>query len=115
MEQAGDHGTINVRLVSATPAPPIKGNNAWTLEVTDASGAPLDGLTLTVKPYMPDHRHGSSITPQVAAAGHGTYDVTLLNLGMPGIWTVTFDVAAAGSTGDAGATDSATFTFCIAG
>ncbi|MGH7281096.1 MAG: FixH family protein [Polyangiaceae bacterium] len=109
MEQKGSAGALSVKLESINPNPVIKGNNVWTIQVVDANGAPVDGATITVKPYMPDHGHGSSIIPQVAAGTDpGTYDISLLNLFMPGIWTVTFDV-----TTSANVTDSAVFTFCV--
>jgi hypothetical protein len=109
MEQKGTAGTLSVKLESINPNPVIKGNNDWKVQVVDASGTPVDGATITVKPFMPDHGHGSSITPQVAAGSDpGTYDVSLLNLFMPGIWTVTFNVATS-----ANVTDSAVFTFCV--
>ena len=109
MEQKGAAGALAVKLESINPNPVIKGNNDWKIQVVDAQGAPVSGATITVKPYMPDHGHGSSIIPQVAAgADPGTYDVSLLNLFMPGIWTVTFDV-----TTQDNVTDSAVFTFCV--
>ncbi len=109
MEQKGAAGALSVKLQSIDPNPVIKGNNDWKIQVVDASGAPVSDATITVKPFMPDHGHGSSITPQVAAgADPGTYDVSLLNLFMPGIWTVTFDV-----TTQDNVTDSSVFTFCV--
>ncbi|MEO7112148.1 MAG: FixH family protein [Polyangiaceae bacterium] len=112
MAEPGASGTYSVKLASINPNPVFKGNNAWTIQVVDKSGAPVSGATITVKPFMPDHGHGSSITPQVAAgADPGTYDVTLLNLFMPGIWTVTVVV----TTGTAPSTvsDQSVFTFCV--
>jgi hypothetical protein len=114
MEQPGKNGAVKVRLLEATPSPPDKGSNAWTIEIVDAAGAPVDGLALTVKPFMPDHGHGASVTPQIAAMGAGKYSITLLDLFMPGVWTITFTVPSP-SSADAGAPDSATFTFCIPG
>ena len=112
MEQAGASGTYSVKLQTITPNPVFKGNNVWNLQVVDKSGAPVSGATITVKPFMPDHGHGSSITPQVAPGSNpGSYDVTLLNLFMPGIWTITIVV----TTGTAPSTvsDQSVFTFCV--
>jgi len=109
MEQKGSAGALSVKLDDINPNPVIKGNNDWKIHVVDANGTPVSGATITVKPYMPDHGHGSSITPQVAAGSDaGSYDVSLLNLFMPGIWTVTFDV-----TTQENVTDSSVFTFCV--
>ena len=109
MEQKGSAGTFEIKLLSITPAPAFKGNNAWTIQVVDTSGAPVSGATIKVNPFMPDHGHGSSITPQIAPGSDpGTYDITLLNLFMPGIWTVTIVV-----TSSSGVSDQSVFTFCI--
>ncbi|MEO8876875.1 MAG: FixH family protein [Polyangiaceae bacterium] len=108
LEEKGASGAFDIKLMSINPNPAFKGNNAWTIQVVDASGAPVTGATIKVNPYMPDHGHGSSITPQIAAGRDpGTYDITLLNLFMPGIWTVTIVVT------NAGITDQSVFTFCI--
>ena len=103
-------GAVTVTFVAAAPAPPDKGNNEWTVQVTDGAGAPIDGATITVTPYMPDHGHGSSIAPNVAAGQQpGQYAVTLVNLFMPGVWRITFDVAV-------GAVESTVqFMFCVEG
>ena len=93
------------------PAPPAKGLNAWTLALTDATGSPMSGATITVKPYMPDHGHGSSIVPAVTPmSAAGTYQVTLLDLFMAGIWTVTFTI-----TPPSGPVESLVFSFCVDG
>jgi YtkA-like len=112
MEQAGSSGTYSVKLQTITPNPVFKGNNEWSILVVDKTGAPVSGATITVKPFMPDHGHGSSITPQIAASSTpGTYDVTLLNLFMPGIWTITIVVTT--GTAPSTVTDQSVFTFCV--
>jgi hypothetical protein len=110
MEQPGASKTFTFVLVEGDPAPPARGNNTWTLAVKDAAGAPLDGATVDVKPFMPDHGHGTSVAATVApGASPGTYTITPLYLFMPGLWQVTF-TATKGS-----ATDSAVFSFCVEG
>jgi hypothetical protein len=112
MEQPGASGAFSVKLASINPNPVFKGNNVWTIQVVDKSGAPVTGATITVKPFMPDHGHGSSIIPQVAAGSDpGSYDITLLNLFMPGIWTVTIVVTT--GTAPSTVTDQSVFTFCV--
>jgi len=71
--------------VRTSPQPPSRGVLAVQLTVTDASG-PVDGLTITVTPWMPDHGHGASVQPQVSAQGSGVYLVTDVYLAMPGQW-----------------------------
>ncbi|MEO8800946.1 MAG: FixH family protein [Polyangiaceae bacterium] len=108
MEQMGSSGALGVKLTSIDPNPVFKGDNDWKVTVVDASGNAVVGATITAKPFMPDHGHGSSIVPTVTEAGGGSYDVNHLNLFMPGIWQVTFAVTTA-----AGVHDAAVFTFCV--
>lgn len=115
MEQPGLAGNVRVRLLAASPAPPAKGLNAWTLQVVDAAGAPVVGAVVTVKPFMPDHGHGSSVVPSATptdAAGQSS--VTGLELFMAGVWEVSVLVALPADAG-VSATDTAKLTFCVDG
>ncbi len=95
--------------VSASPAPPIKGDNTWVLDITDLNGAPLADSTITALPMMPDHGHGTPINTVVTAlADAGRYEVTPVNLFMTGYWQITFDITLAG-----GEQDSLMFGFCV--
>ena len=109
MEAAGAMGLFRVRLVSIDPAPAVKGDNAWVVEIVDACGATVSGATVAAKPYMPDHGHGSSIVPTVTELGAGRYQVASLVLFMPGLWQTTIAITAPG------AADSVVFSFCVAG
>ena len=95
-------------LVQSTPAPPAKGTDTWSLRVTDAAGTPKPSLNLQIKTLMPDHGHGSSVTPTITDGGGGNYTVNNLFLFMPGVWKITFAPAAA-------PTDTADFLFCVPG
>jgi len=99
-------GTFTIKLLGSTPAPPIKGQNTWTLEVDDAStGMPLDGLDIAVNPWMPDHGHGQPVPVVVTPAGSGTYTLAPVYLYMSGLWQVKMTIVAAqlaGGTSDAG-------------
>jgi hypothetical protein len=106
--QANGAMGLHVVLASSDPAPPSKGDNQWVVELLDASNAPVDGATISVTPYMPDHGHGSSIIPTVTPMGGGKYEVDHVNLFMPGVWQVTFVVTTAATS------DQAAFTLCIA-
>jgi hypothetical protein len=103
-------GALSVKLMTATPAPPAKQSNALTFAVTDAAGNPVEGATLSVTPFMPDHGHGSSVKPTVTAKGGGVYDVANVYLPMPGLWRLTVTVQTA-----SGAPQEAAFSFCIDG
>lgn len=100
---------IVVTLVEADPAPPARGTNVWKVTATDSAGAALRDATLTVTAFMPDHGHGTSVTPQIDSSGDGTWTVSQLTLFMPGVWRVAFAVTKAGT-----ATEVAFF-FCVAG
>jgi hypothetical protein len=110
LEATTTSGT-KVSFVAANPAPPLMGENTWTIMVTDAQSAPVSGATIALKPFMPDHGHGSSIVPQVTPmAADGTYQVTLIDLFMPGIWQNTFTITPA-----TGPVETVVFTFCVDG
>ena len=99
-----------VTFVDASPAPPAKGDNTWTLRVTDTSGAPLPGLTMEVGTWMPDHGHGSPIVPTVTEDGEpGTYVIDPLNFFMAGLWEITITL----SDPSGGASTDTVFRFCI--
>lgn len=103
--------TFTVRLLDAVPAPPVKGTNAFTVQVVDAAGKPVDGATLTLVPFMPDHGHGSAVTPVVKALGaDGKYTVEKVYLAMAGLWELRFNVTAPGA-----APSDVTFSFCLDG
>jgi len=103
-------GALSIELMNATPAPPQKESNALVLKVASAGGAPVDGATLSVVPFMPDHGHGSSVKPTVTPMGGGLYDVSNVYLPMPGLWRLTVTVQMP----DVAAQDAA-FQFCIDG
>lgn len=103
-------GALSVKLMEASPAPPAKQSNALTFQVTDAAGKPVDGATLSVTPFMPDHGHGSSVKPTIAPMGGGTYAVTNVYLPMPGLWRLTVTVQMPNV-----AAEDVAFSFCIDG
>jgi hypothetical protein len=103
-------GGIEVTLVTATPTPPARGDNTWTVELKQ-NGTPVSGAAVEVIPFMPDHRHGTPVTPTVTAtANPGEYQVTPVNLWMPGLWEITVKATPSGGT-----QDTVVFRFCITG
>jgi hypothetical protein len=103
-------GAMKFILVSSNPAPPARGTDTWSMRVTDGGGQGLANLNLSVVPFMPDHGHGTTVTPQVTSAGGGNYTVSSLYLFMAGVWRVTFT-----NTPASGPADTAVFYFCIPG
>ena len=80
-----DSGALNVA-VRFSPRPPAVGEDAAELSFTDANGAPVTGLGLTVIPWMPAHGHGTSVNPTVMETTPGTFVASPLYLFMPGSW-----------------------------
>lgn len=109
LEKAGASGVYRFTLLSATPAPPIRGTNSWSLRLTDTSGAVLSGATVDISPYMPDHGHGPSVKAAATEEGDHSYTVAPLYFFMPGLWQVTFKASVADKS------DTAVFTFCVEG
>lgn len=81
----GDAGIVHVAVYSA-PDPVARGNDEFRYVITDAGGAPVDGLSLAVTPWMPAMGHGASTTPAVTAEGQGKYLVSNVVLVMAGDW-----------------------------
>ncbi len=109
LEKSGASGVYRFTLVSATPAPPIRGTNSWSLRITDASGAALSGAMVEVAPYMPDHGHGPSVKAAATEESDHSYTIAPLYFFMPGLWQVTFKATVADKS------DTAVFTFCVQG
>ena len=106
----GNSGTLDFAMMSADPAPPARGDNKWIVSVNDMTGAPLEGAALTVTPFMPAHQHGSPITVKITPAGApGQYELSPVNLWMPGVWETTIRATSMAGT----ESDSALYTFCI--
>ncbi len=78
-------GALNVA-VRFSPQPPAVGEDAAELTFTDANGAPVSGIGLTVVPWMPAHGHGTSVNPTVTEMTPGTFVASPLYLFMPGSW-----------------------------
>lgn len=101
-------GGMKIELTTAAPAPPSRFDNAWTVRVLDSSDQPAEGITLEVTPYMPDHGHGTPIVAEVTAGqGVGVFDVSPINLWMPGLWEVRMEVEGTDLS------DRMVFSFCI--
>jgi hypothetical protein len=106
--------TIDFKLISADPAPPSRGDNAWVVQLNSMAsgvvGAPMAGMenSISVTPFMPDHQHGSPIEVQVTpvAGQPGQYTLDPVNLWMPGVWQTTIAVSST-------TTVKTVYTFCL--
>ena len=83
-----------------SPAQPTVGYDATQLAITDATGAPVSGLTLAIVPWMPAHGHGASVYPTVSETTPGTYVATPLDFFMAGSWELMTAGTISGATND---------------
>ncbi|MDQ3368131.1 MAG: FixH family protein [Myxococcota bacterium] len=108
IEKVGTAGKLTFKLVSATPAPPARNDNTWVLQLSGTGGETVSGAAIVVTPFMPDHQHGTPIAVGVEPmADPGRYELTPVNMWMPGLWRTTIEASANGET------DTAVFAFCI--
>ena len=83
----------SLQLTAISPEPWSVGDNDWRIAVTGSAGESVDGVSLFVTPYMPDHGHG--VSPPLyngVLADDGVFDVETFNLIMPGFWEMTVTV-----------------------
>jgi YtkA-like len=110
LTKTGDSNMLQFTLRDAVPAPPIRGDNTWVIEVasTGVAGAPVDGADIVATPFMPDHGHPSAKTVKIEAMPEaGQYQLSPVNFWMPGLWETTLEVTSPGGN------DAVVFRFCI--
>ena len=84
---ATDGGKLSVAIRGAPYQPLVAGLDCLELVVTDpATGAAVDGLSITMTPWMPAMGHGADTTPLLTPLGEGRYVFTGVSLFMPGEW-----------------------------
>ena len=113
MSHTGDLGVVEFALVASDPAPPDKGVNVFTIQITDIeTNSPIDGAVVPITPFMPEHGHGTNpeFYTTEATSDAGTYQSEPIDLFMSGLWTLTFSV----ESGDT-VLDETTFSFCLEG
>jgi hypothetical protein len=88
---APDGRTTCAWRVAGADAPPR--NQEFALEARLArDGRPLEGASLVVHGFMPDHGHGLVRRPRSSPTGPGTFLVEGVLLHMRGHWQLFFDV-----------------------
>jgi len=112
LSKVGSSSALGFTLMTANPAPPIRGDNTWVIQVNQVSGgvagSPVDGIEMTVTPFMPDHGHPAAKTVTIEATGTaGQYELAPINFWMPGLWETTIEAASPS------ADDEVVFRFCI--
>lgn len=112
MQVASSADKFTVKLLQSQPGPPIKGANTWQIEIDEtATGLPLDGLDISVLPWMPDHNHGSLAAVVVTPETTGQYQLDPMYLSMSGLWEIRFTIV--GTMVGGGTTDAAVIKVCI--
>src|SRR5262249_48162369 len=90
-----DSGALRIEVRVAPQAPPEVGVSAVQLRVTSNAagattsygpGAPVDGLVMSMVPFMPAMGHGGSVDPAFSPQGNGRYRFDNVYLFMPGTW-----------------------------
>jgi len=83
-----------------SPSPPGIGYDASQLAITDQTGAPVAGATVTIVPWMAAHGHGASVLPTVTETAPGVYVATPIDFYMAGTWQLRTRIQRAGDAGD---------------
>jgi hypothetical protein len=87
--------------VRTSPQPATRGVGFAQFAITDtATGAPVDGLSVVVVPWMPAHGHGTTVQPTVVAQGGGIYEVDQVDFYMAGHWELRSTITAPQGQGD---------------
>jgi len=73
--------------------PPVESLMTGRITVKDTAGHPMDGLTLSVTPWMPAMGHGQSLAVTITPLGNGDYQVAPLELFMAGEWELATKVS----------------------
>lgn len=97
-------------VVTLQDASALKPRKMYTLQatVTDKSGQPVTGATITIDGGMPQHGHGLPTRPRVTRdLGNGTYEISGLRFNMGGWWELRLTI-----TTPAG-TDTVTFNLSL--
>jgi len=109
LQKTGQSNKLAFKLLSATPAPPARGDNTWIVEVSAvATSTPVSGVTMVATPFMPDHQHGTPLGVVVEPMPDvGQYKLSPVNMWMPGLWQTTIEAQSGADT------DKVVFAFCI--
>jgi hypothetical protein len=112
LEKMGAQGKLDFKLLTADPAPPARDDNTWVIQVNAMSsgvvGSPITGASINVFPFMPDHQHGTPSEVFIEAMPEaGQYQLSPVNMWMPGLWETTINVTSASGT------DKVVYRFCI--
>jgi hypothetical protein len=107
MSKITPSGALTVAIVAAEPAPPLKGLNSWTVQLSDESGEAVSAASLSFSGWMPLHRHGLNSLPVIRELDGGRYEIQPIVLYMPQLWELSVLVTRNDETEDV------TFDICV--
>jgi hypothetical protein len=98
MEKTGGMGIYTVRLMQSAPIPRDTSKYTWQIQVLDADGNTVSDALVQAEPTMPAHGHGTM--PQFTEGlesqeNLGTYELTEMDLFMPGVWMISIRITGA--------------------
>jgi hypothetical protein len=75
--------------------------HAWTVEIKDAAGNPVNDARIAVDGGMPQHGHGLPTEPKAGASlGNGRYRIEGVRFNMGGWWVLRLGIEAGGKKDD---------------
>ena len=92
----GESSLAKLTVVGANPEEPTRGLNSWQIMLSDLEGNALTGCNLSLTPYMPEHDHGVATIPEITEGEGGQYEVDQIELIMPGLWDMRFEISCEG-------------------
>jgi hypothetical protein len=116
MEKPTQGGIYRVRLVEASPLPPLVGDNEWTVDVATSAGEPVidelegDESPVILNLEMVGHQHRLRKAGVMTTAG--VFEFPPVPITMTDYWEFTIYVAPEGFA-DAGVVEGAIFGFCV--
>ncbi len=110
LEVLCDSGSCAFVIQATSPAPPDRGDNTWTLQVVDDTGAAVELSGLDVAPFMPAHNHGTVPSSYAGEKTDSDWVVGPFDLFMPGLWELHITAQTT-----AGAAETAVVSFCVEG
>ena len=82
-----------VSLVPPATPPAVNQMHSWLVKLSDSTGMPVSGATMTVGGGMPQHGHGLPTKPRVTRETEsGTYVIEGMKFSMTGWWNINLDI-----------------------
>jgi hypothetical protein len=81
-----EQGGLRAEIRTSPEQPPQRGVVTAEYTITDAQGAPVDGLDINASLWMPAMGHGASVNPTIEPLGQGRYLARNVSLFMAGKW-----------------------------